>query len=211
MDEIQVVKYVNGLLTENCFLVINKNINHGFIIDPGMKIDDLISDIKNSNIIIDAIFLTHGHFDHSMKANELSNLYNCDIYANENEKEILESEQYNLSKKFFKPTIITNVKYLKDNEEITISNINIKCILTPGHTKGGMCYMLNKYDIIFTGDTLFKNSFGRYDLYSGSLEEIKNSIINKLFVLNPNMIVYPGHGENTTILQEQKDNMIFKF
>ncbi len=95
-------------------------------------------------------------------------------------------------------------EYLKDNEKITFGNHEIKVIHTPGHTKGGACFLVG--DKIFTGDTLFKESVGRTDLPGGNFDEIKSSIENKLFTLDENLKVYPGHGPSSTIGYEKKNN-----
>ena len=84
----------------------------------------------------------------------------------------------------------------------------IRCISTPGHTKGGMSYYFENEKMLFSGDTLFFETFGRIDLYGGSYKEIKDSIVNKLFKLPSDVIVYPGHGEMTSIGKEKLHNEI---
>lgn len=94
--------------------------------------------------------------------------------------------------------------FIKDNDTIPVGNMQIKVIHTPGHTEGGVCYLID--DKLFSGDTLFRESVGRTDLFGGSFEKLSDSIKNKLFKLNENITVYPGHGPITTIGHEKKYN-----
>ena len=96
---------------------------------------------------------------------------------------------------------------LADNEEIPIGNKVIRVIHTPGHSPGSVCYFID--DVVFAGDTLFAGSIGRTDLYGGSYEEIIHSINTRLFTLEDHIIVYPGHGEFTTIGKEKRHNPFF--
>ena len=97
---------------------------------------------------------------------------------------------------------------LTDNSHnLTLGKNKIEILHTKGHSKGGVCYLIN--DILFSGDTLFQGSIGRCDLWGGSMEEIGKSIKEKLFVLDENITVYPGHGDKTTIGYEKKYNPYF--
>ena len=95
----------------------------------------------------------------------------------------------------------------ENSHNLTLGNKEIKTIHTKGHSKGGVCYLID--NILFSGDTLFKESIGRCDLYGGSFEEIAQSIKEKLFTLDENITVYPGHGDETSIGYEKKYNPYF--
>ena len=97
-------------------------------------------------------------------------------------------------------------KFVKDGDIITVGDMQIKVINTPGHTEGGVCYLIE--DKLFSGDTLFRESVGRTDLFGGSFEKLLDSVKNKLFKLDDNITVYPGHGPATTIGYEKKHNEI---
>ena len=98
---------------------------------------------------------------------------------------------------------------LEDGEEFTVDGLKIKCILTPGHTNGGACYLVND-EKLFSGDTLFLRSIGRSDLPTGNGEKLVNSIKNKLYTLDDDIEVFPGHGGATTIGYEKKYNMFVR-
>ena len=97
-------------------------------------------------------------------------------------------------------------KYIKDGDIIPVGNMNIKVIHTPGHTEGGVCYLIE--DNLFSGDTLFRGSVGRTDLFGGNFSKLSDSIKNKLFKLDSDIKVFPGHGPMTTIGYEKKYNEI---
>ena len=95
----------------------------------------------------------------------------------------------------------------ENSHNLTLGEKEIKVIHTKGHSKGGVCYLID--DILFSGDTLFQGSIGRCDLWGGSMSEIEESIKGKLFKLDENIVVYPGHGDKTTIGYEKKYNPYF--
>ena len=177
---------------------------HGFIIDPGERVLLIEDYIKKNNIEIEFILLTHGHFDHISKANYYKKKYDVEILGGFEEKEVFMDPEINLSSMMDNPVSIKIDRYLKDEE--IFSRFNIKAIHTPGHTKGGYSYLLD--DIIFSGDTLFRNSVGRTDFPTGNLDDLINSINNKLFIY-PGKKVYPGHDIDTTINYEIDNNPYF--
>ena len=96
------------------------------------------------------------------------------------------------------------VTFIEDKEVINIAGFQIQCIWTPGHTPGGMCFLIE--DCLFSGDTLFQGSIGRTDFEGGDYDTIISSIVKQLMILENNVIVYPGHGEATTIMRERNYN-----
>lgn len=195
--EIKMIK--TGLLQENTYIVSKDNFC--LVIDPG---DDLykINDYLNSkNLKTKAILLTHGHFDHIGVAKELSLIENCNIYASLFEKEIIEDASKNGSSKYLKKKIeLTNVEYFDEEVILEIGDFKVEVIFLPGHTPGGVGYIIG--DGVFTGDTLFKGTYGRVDLYGGSKKNMKKSL-EYLLSLDPSYTVFPGHGEVTTIGDEK--------
>ena len=153
-----------------------------------------------------AILLTHGHFDHIWGANEVRSLAGVKMYAYEQEKELLNSEKLNVSKGAGRPYTVEADVYLKDGETLTVADMTCKCIATPGHTAGSCCYYFEDAGILVSGDTLFQESVGRTDLPTGNMRTLMNSVKQKLFVLPEETKVYPGHGESTTIGYEKKYN-----
>lgn len=192
-----VKKIINSYFETNSYIFEYNN--SLFIIDPGSDINKIINSLENKKI--DYILLTHGHMDHIGSVKELIKLYNPKVYLSI------------LDKGYINGNIILDPYFDKNNynfEFIDYSNFNIdgiKIINTKGHSKGSVSIYLEKEGIIFTGDTLFKGSFGRFDFPLGNFKELKESI-NLLFSLDENVIIYPGHGENSLISIEKRQNMI---
>lgn len=192
-----VKKIINSYFETNSYIFEYNN--SLFIIDPGSDINKIINSLENKKL--DYILLTHGHMDHIGSVKELIKLYNPKVYLSI------------LDKDYINGNIILDPYFDKNNynfEFIDYSNFNIdgiKIINTKGHSKGSVSIYLEKEGIIFTGDTLFKGSFGRFDFPLGNFKELKESI-NLLFSLDENVIIYPGHGENSLISIEKRQNMI---
>ena len=191
--------YPLGSLQTNCYLAIDETTNKAAIIDPGASAEYLIKEINLLGIEIDKILLTHCHFDHNGAVVELRDKYNVDVYLNKAEEEYMEMDSSGIFGKLPK-----FYKYVNEGEEITVGNLVFKTIFTPGHTKGGTCYLVEDY--VFTGDTLFNGSIGRTDFLGGSYNEIIDSIENKLMILDNDVNVYPGHGPKSTIIYERMKN-----
>lgn len=187
----------------NCYLVKNKETNEGFIIDPGdnaLKISRVIEEMQMKP---QAVLLTHGHWDHIGAVDDLRDRYGIKVYVSEAEADFIKSSKYNLSVFFNDGATVTPDVYLKDGDIINIAGIEIKFILTPGHSPGSGCYYIKDKNVLFSGDTLFCASRGRSDLPGGSESEIINSIKNKLLILPDDTDVFPGHEALTTIADEK--------
>lgn len=200
---------VTGYLDNNTYLVTNNETKEAFIIDPSFyseKIEEMI--IKNG-ACLKYILLTHGHFDHIISAPYLRDKYKATIYASSHEKELLESEELNLScQKGQLCMTLEADKYLEDGDVLEMAGVKIKAISTPGHTRGGMCFYLPEEKILFAGDTLFAGSHGRTDFPSGNHKDMIESINKKLFSLPEETVVYCGHGGVTSIGLEKIRNPI---
>ena len=197
-----------GIVATNCYLVWNKATREGVLIDPGDEAERICSAIAEERVNLKAILLTHGHFDHILVAEELKEKYDVPLYASKEEKEMLGSSRWNLSGRE-EGIEITDYIPLEDGESIELLGKEWKVISTPGHTKGSVCYFVpGDIPYLFSGDTLFYESYGRTDLYGGSEEAIKKSIKVKLFTLPDETLVYPGHEEATTIANEKQYNPV---
>jgi glyoxylase-like metal-dependent hydrolase (beta-lactamase superfamily II) len=197
---------VLGMIGTNCYLIINESTNEVIIVDPAEQAEAIKGKIEDKKYNPVAILLTHGHFDHIMAAPDLSKAYNIPIYSSEAEKELLERPEMNLSEMMNTSFSLTPDKCVKDNEVLTLAGMNIKVILTPGHTAGGVCYYFYEDAVLISGDTLFLESTGRTDFPTGDGKQLLNSIQSKLMILNDDLKVYPGHGARTTIGHERKNN-----
>ncbi len=198
----EIIQHVTRSLVENVYIV--KENNSCFVVDPGYDFEGIKNIIKENSLEPKFIILTHGHGDHIGSVQKIKDLYNIPVYAHEEEKELLEKPELNLSSSMYGNISIKADYYLKDNDEVKFEGSTLKVIHTPGHTKGGMCILLNNN--LFTGDTLFAGSIGRSDFPTGNYDELINSVNNKLMILDDDIVVYPGHNSATTIGRERVNN-----
>lgn len=190
--------YPLGEYGANCYLVINEKSKEGLVIDPGANGSGLIREIEKLAYSIKGILLTHAHFDHIGALKELKDKYNVPVYVNQGEV-----DNSNLDNSVYSE-LPNDCLLINDEDNIQIGGIEVKCIHTPGHSKGGMCFLIE--DSVFTGDTLFQGSIGRTDFISGDFKTLINSIEKKLMVLDRDTKVYPGHGPSSTIMYERMRN-----
>ena len=189
---------------ENCYIAINEDTNESIIIDPGSAFERIKSAVESTGTKPVAILLTHGHFDHAGEAASTAKEYGIKVYTHEATAEELKNPSINLSGDMFGESKSYSADvFLKDDEEIDIAGLHIKCLFTPGHTPGGCCFYFPNEDIVFTGDTLFSGSVGRTDFPGGSMSQLVGSIKSKLMTLSDDTICYPGHNEPTTIGTER--------
>lgn len=194
-------KIMNGPLQNNSYLL--KIGTKCVVIDPASKL--VAKKVEEQNLTPIAVLLTHGHFDHIKGVEEFRAL-GVPVYIHELDNPKCTGEQMpNLLERFrIKP--FSCDKFVNDGDILDFDGLKIKVLHTPGHSAGGVCYIVE--NAIFSGDTLFLDSYGRYDFSDSSFKDLKSSIVEKLFNLEGNYNVYPGHGENTTLLNEKKGNMI---
>lgn len=185
----------------NCYLLTTDGVN-AVAIDPGQT--RVISEAKKLGLQIKAVLLTHGHFDHVGACNALSEA-GVPIYCGVEEKELALGED-SLYTIYDYPMPKFNVTAtLRDGLKLTLCDIEFTVIATPGHTKGGVTFMVAP-NHLFTGDTLFRGSIGRADFPTADPDELFASV-KKLYALDGDYIVYPGHDDNTTLDFERKYNM----
>lgn len=197
---------VVGPVQTNCYFLYHEDTKEAIIIDPGDESKKIQDFINKKDLTVKAILLTHGHFDHILALEEIKKVYDVPVYAASAEREVLKDPGMNLSVQMSKPLSVEADKWLEDGEEMQLLGQTVRCILTPGHTNGGMCYYFPKAGILFSGDTLFQESVGRTDFPTGNMGTLIRSIREKLFILPPAVRVYPGHGMMTTIEDEKKFN-----
>ncbi|PJI09764.1 MULTISPECIES: MBL fold metallo-hydrolase [Clostridium] len=187
-----------GMYMTNCYIIVDEKTNDSIIIDPGDAPNKILKAFKDTNSNLKFILLTHGHADHTAAVSELIKEYDIDVYMNEKDVKLINNGEYMFGKKEENAN-----KYVNDNDELQFGSLKVKCIETPGHTPGGMCYLIDNF--LFSGDTLFNNSVGRTDLPGGDFNALVDSV-KKLIKLDDSTIVYPGHGGETTIEHEKMSN-----
>jgi len=216
MAEIKIGRMVLGVCQTNCYFLYRTGTPDAIVVDPADNGDKIAAALERNGFRVAGILITHGHFDHILgcdalkaAANEAADQNGTEpikVYACESEKELMQDARLNLSRGMSGAYTLDADVYVTDGEEITIAGMSCKVIATPGHTVGGCCYYFEEAGILISGDTLFQESVGRTDFPTGSMSTLVRSIKEKLFVLPDDTLVYPGHGDSTTIGSEKKYN-----
>lgn len=203
---LKVLKLNTGLGdATNCYIVADKKSKEAFIIDPGAEAEKIIEMVNILKVNVKYIILTHCHGDHTGALTEIKEKLGGKILIHREDAEGLYNEDINLSYYIGmdNPELEADSR-LDDKDKIHLGDVEFEIIHTPGHTKGGICIYCREYKMIFTGDTLFRGTWGRTDLPTGEFEDIIHSITNKIMILPEDTIVYPGHGKSTIIREEKK-------
>ncbi len=198
-------------IQENVYIYYDENTKKGVIFDIGEDTEIIEKTLQENNITLEAIILTHGHYDHIGGVLEFNKRHNLKIYGHKDEVAVFNNSDFNFSSLRLQNAIefVPDV-LLEDNDVLDFDTFKLKVLHTKGHTVGSTCYYDEDEKVVFTGDTLFKVAYGRVDLPTSS-DDIKDSIFNKLFILDGDVVVYPGHGDSSTIAFEQKNNYIHSF
>lgn len=204
---INVTKLVVGDLDTNCYIVTKQDNDFALVIDPGDNYNGIIAEVNKQGKSVGAVLLTHAHFDHALEVHKFK-ANNVPVYMGKKEKIIVETSA-NLGA-FYGYDF---VEFSADNELIEgLYEIcgfkNVRVLDTPGHTIGSVCYIIENY--LFSGDTLFNLSFGRYTFPTGNKHVLYNSV-QKLYHLDGDYIMLSGHGEDTTLEYERKNNPALEY
>ncbi len=200
-----VKQFVEGFIANNNYLLIDEDSKEAALIDCTDYISELGAVLKEYDAKLKYILLTHGHFDHIMGVPKIKQEFGAKVYLHKDDKELVDkSDEFMISvgmQPFEHPEID---KYIDENEEIYLGKNKIQVIHLPGHTQGGIGYLVD--GMLFAGDSIFLESVGRTDLPGGNHKQLIESIKNKIFSLDGDTILYVGHGTNTTVEHEKKYN-----
>ena len=200
-----VEQFVEGFIANNNYLLIDEDSKEAALIDCTDYISELGAVLKEYDAKLKYILLTHGHFDHIMGVPKIKQEFGAKVYLHKDDKELVDkSDEFMISvgmQPFEHPEID---KYIDENEEIYLGKNKIQVIHLPGHTQGGVGYLVD--GMLFAGDSIFLESVGRTDLPGGNHKQLIESIKNKIFSLDGDTILYVGHGTNTTVEHEKKYN-----
>ena len=194
-----------GPIMANCFIVGCEDTKQAAVIDPGDEADRILMALANHALSVKYLINTHSHFDHVSANKRMKEVTGAPLAIHPDDAPMLSelsraAMMFGLSAENSpEPDIL-----LKDGEEISFGNITLKVIHTPGHSQGGICLYTPGH--LFAGDTLFFGSIGRTDLPGGDYDTLISSIKTKLLVMDPETIVYTGHGPETTIGNEKRMN-----
>lgn len=189
-----------GIYAANCYIVMDEISKDIILIDIGGDAEDIIKEVKNLNGNVRGIILTHGHVDHVSGVLDFKEEYDVPVYLSHKDEELMIQRTYIYGSFNDKRADFS----LKEGEVITLGSIKINVLETPGHTPGGVSFVIE--DNVFTGDSLFYGSIGRTDLSGGNYGELIDSIKDKLLVLPEETKVYSGHGPMSTVGNEKRSN-----
>ena len=185
----------------NTYVIASDHSDEAVIIDP-TRYRQLSALLKQENLRPVAVLLTHGHFDHTSALQALLQDYTIPVYLHSGDEPMLSDPELNALHYFFPEDPfepIEQYQAIVHRQKLCFGDLDFTVLYTPGHSEGSVCYLIE--DSLFSGDTLFQDGYGRYDLWGGDAQKLVVSL-RHLFGLNKALKVYPGHGEDTTIGQE---------
>ena len=193
---------------QNCSLVICEETNKAAIVDPGGEVERILSAVKNHNVTVDKIILTHGHLDHVGGTEALAESLNIPVIGPEKEDAFWLNELEQQSKMFGFPkaTSFLPTRWLEEGEHVEVGNIKLSVLHIPGHTPGHITLFDAVSKQIIVGDILFNGAVGRSDFPRGNHQQLISGIKQKLLTLPEETVVLPGHGPTTTIGREKISN-----
>jgi glyoxylase-like metal-dependent hydrolase (beta-lactamase superfamily II) len=201
----KVEKLVVGEMQANCYLVWDEQSKEAVVIDPGGDPDTIFDVISQNSLKVIHIINTHAHVDHVGANDLIRQKTQATLFIHSAEVSLLQDLELNLShalgreKDFLPPTGVLN-----DKDKLKLKGFDLEVLHTPGHTPGSICLYVDGR--LFSGDTLFAGGVGRTDLPGGNFRQLKDSLEHKILKLSDEVVVYPGHGPNTTIGKEKRDN-----
>lgn len=204
-QDIQIVTFPVGPLQCNCSVLWDLSSKEAVIVDPGADAARILKICQQNHLSVKWIIHTHAHFDHTGASSELHQKLNAPLCLHNDDKFLWENTP--MQGQMFGMTLESPLPFshsLNDSEEFPIGAQKLKVIFTPGHTPGSCCFSID--GILFAGDTLFKNSIGRTDLWGGSFDTIEKSIKQRLYTLDDDTQVICGHGPDTLIGKERRSN-----
>ncbi|MCR5767311.1 MAG: MBL fold metallo-hydrolase [Lachnospiraceae bacterium] len=196
-----------GPLGTNCYIVYSgENADRAAVIDPGDEPEKISRLLMELGLGVEAILLTHGHFDHIGGVSGLLERFgDAKLYACRSEDALLHDPMLNCSAMVRNPHTVNADVLIDDGEIVNVAGVKFRVIATPGHTAGSICFYSEEEKIMFSGDTLFCGSMGRTDLPTGDSGTLAASL-RRLKEFPEETVVYPGHGPQTTIGDEKRNN-----
>jgi hydroxyacylglutathione hydrolase len=196
---------VVGPLSVNCYVLGCDQDRAAVVIDPGDDEEQILQIVQSNKLRLQYILLTHGHVDHIGAVHELQQASGSEVFIHPDDAFLvkvagIQASLFDLRS----PQPFVSSHFPENGRQLTFGSQIIEVITTPGHSPGSVCFKIN--DLLFTGDTLFCESVGRTDLLGGSSHQLAESIKTKLFKLDADTRVFPGHGPSTTIGHEKQFN-----
>lgn len=206
MSSLLYERLVVGPLQTNCYLIRDRSAHSGVIVDPGGDADLIEARVRALGMRVETILATHGHPDHVFAAGALARILGVGIAMHEADVPILQ-QSLPIAEMFYDMRLFesfTPDRFLREGDVVPVGGSKLRVLHTPGHSPGGICFLAD--DAVFCGDVLFAGSVGRTDLPGGSFEQLTDSLRDRVMCLNDAIVVYPGHGPQTTIGAERRSN-----
>ena len=198
-----------GPLQCNCTIIGDPITRKAFVVDPGGDADMILARLNELGLTLVALIHTHAHLDHVMASGELKKQTGAEIYLHEDDKSLWDSLEMQCRMFGVPYTPVPSPDlWLKDGQELPCCGG--VALHTPGHSPGSMCFHFEEHNLLIAGDTLFRRSVGRTDLWGGDFPTIEKSIRQRLYVLDEGTQVVTGHGPKTTIGEEIRENSIVR-
>lgn len=193
---------------ENCYILGDEKTGKAAVIDPGDEPERIVEKLNRKRLNCEYILLTHAHVDHVSGIKGVVEATGAKVLIHKGDAFMLKSAPVQALAFGMKPFMPPKIeKYIEDGDIIEIGNLKVKVLHTPGHSSGGVCFLVE--NCIFVGDTIFQGSIGRTDLPGGDYNELIASVEAKIFTLPDDTVIYPGHGPETTVGYEKKYNPFF--
>ena len=196
-----------GPLQCNCSIIGDETTHEAMVIDPGDNIEDVLAIVRQHNLVVKQIVITHAHIDHVGGAMNLRAQTGAPILLNQNDYALLKMLDVQAAWiGVAAPGEVAIDASIADGELLRTGSLTANVLHTPGHTEGSVCLYFPAEKLLIAGDTLFARSIGRTDLPGGSFEKIMRSLRDRVLTLPNDTVVIPGHGPRTTIGEEREEN-----
>lgn len=189
----KIKRFIGGNLDSNGYVIYQKRGGEAYIIDPGYSPEKFLKFLREEDLKLSGILLTHHHYDHTGGVDKISGETDCPVYIHKNDADM------------YKKT----AEFMDDGDVFDVDGEELRVIHTPGHTEGGVCLYSSKSRLAFTGDTLFNREVGRVDLADGDLEKMRRSLNDVVAKWDNDITVYPGHGPEATMKFVKEKNPEF--
>lgn len=198
-------RIVVGMIQTNCY-VVSSDDGQAVVVDPGGDVDEISNYIEENGLRPQYIVNTHGHYDHIEALGALQEIWDIPVYIRSEDVGMYSIDWSQIVGYPFNMIAPKNIKIIDDVNELTVGDLTMKVLFSPGHSPGGICLYIEKEKTLIAGDTLFCDGIGRTDVLGGSYPEMEKSLHMLFTTLPDDTRVLPGHGPETTIGREKRNS-----